>query len=92
MKKVVQEVMVLKLPSSMEAAEVEQLILEKLQIPREDIQVVEVKKGAVKLKVKKKLKKRVLKLMDKHVKYHEELINIRELADRYGFLNYFRIY
>ena len=88
----VQEYMVLKLPVSMEATEVEQLILEKFQIPKEDIQVVEVKKGAVKLKVKKKLKKKVLKLMDKHAKYHEELINIRRLADRHGFLNYFRVY
>lgn len=84
--------MVLKLPTSMEATEVEQMILEKLHIPREDVQVVEVKRGTVKLRIKKKLKKKVLKLMDKHVKYHEELINIRELADRYGFLNYFRIY
>ncbi|MGB5912782.1 MAG: hypothetical protein WBH31_16435 [Promethearchaeia archaeon] len=82
----------MKLPDSMEAAEVEQMILEMLQIPKEDIQLVEVKKGVVKLKVKKKLKKNVLRLMDKHVKYHEELINIRNLADRYGFLNYFRAY
>ncbi len=92
MKKVVQEVMVLKLPPSMKAAEVEQLILEKLHIPREDVQVVEIKRGAAKLRVKKKLKKKVLKLINKHAKYHEELIHIRELADRYGFLNYFRVY
>ena len=84
--------MVLKLPASMEAAEVEQMILEKLQIPKEDIQLLEVKKGAVKLKVKKKLKKKVLRLINKHAKYHEGLISIRELADRYGFLNYFRVY
>jgi len=88
----VQEFMVLKLPASIEAAEMEQIILEALQIPREDIQVVEVKKGAIKLRVKKKLKKKVLKLMNKHVKYHEELIDIRKLADRHGFLNYFRVY
>lgn len=88
----VQEVMVLKLPASMEVAEVEQIILEKLQIPREDVQVVEVKRGAVKLRVKKKLKKKVLRLINKHARYHEELINIRQLADRYGFLNYFRVY
>ena len=88
----VQEVIVLKLPASMEAAEVEQILLDKLQIPREDVQVVEVKKGAVKLRVKKKLKKKVLKLIDKHAKYHEELINIRQLADRHGFLNYFKVY
>ena len=88
----VQEVMVLKLPDWMEAAEVAQLILEKLHIPKEDVQVVEVKRGAVKLKLKKKFKKKVLKLMDKHAKYHEELINIRRLADRHGFLNYFKVY
>lgn len=88
----VQEVMVLKLPDWMEAAEMEQLILEKLHFPKEDIQVVEVKKGAVKLRVNKKLKNKVLKLINKHAKYHEELINVRRLADRYGFLNYFRIY
>ena len=88
----VQKVMVLKLPDSMEAAKVEQLILEKLQILREDVQVVEVKKGVVKLRVKKKLKNKVLKLINKHAKYHEELINVRRLADRYGFLNYFRVY
>ncbi|MFX0019980.1 MAG: hypothetical protein ACFFBT_12870 [Promethearchaeota archaeon] len=88
----VQEVMVLKLPASMEAAELEQLLVEKLQIPREDVQVVEVKRSAVKLRVKKKIKKKVLRLINKHAKYHEELINIRQLADRYGFLNYFRVY
>ena len=88
----VQEVIVLKLPASMEAAEVEQILLDKLQIPREDVQVVEVKKGAVKLRVKKKLKKKVLKLIDKHARYHEELIDIRRLADRHGFLNYFKVY
>ncbi len=88
----VQEVMVLRLPDWMEATEVEQIIVEKLQIPKEDVQVVEVKKGAIKLRVKKKLKNKVLKLINKHAKYHEELINIRELADRHGFLNYFRVY
>jgi len=92
MKKVVQEIMVLKLPNSMEAAEMEQFILERLQIPKEDIHVVEIKRGAVKLRVKKKLKKKVLRLINKHAKYHEELVDIRQLTDRYGFLNYFRIY
>ncbi|MFX1494035.1 MAG: hypothetical protein ACFFBZ_07115 [Promethearchaeota archaeon] len=46
----------------------------------------------MKLRVKKKVKKKVLRLIDKHAKYHEELISIRQLADRYGFLNYFRVY
>ena len=88
----VQEVMVLKLPDWMEAAEMEQLILDKFHFPKEDIQVVEVKKGAVKLRINKELKKKVLKLINKHAKYHEELIDIRKLADRHGFLNYFRVY
>ena len=88
-----QEIMILKLPGSMEAADLEKMLVEKLQLPEDAFQVVEVKKGKVTSKIERSLKKEVLNLVGGHAKYHEELRSvhdIRDVVDRFIFSNYFK--
>ena len=88
-----QEIMILKLPGSIEATDLEKMLVEKLQIPEDAFQFVEVKKGKVSSKIERSLKKEVLNLVGRHAKYHEELRSIRDVrdvVDRYIFSNYFK--
>ena len=88
-----QEIMILKLPGDMEAADLEKMLVEKLQLSEDAFQVVEVKKGKVTSKIERSLKKEVLNLVGGHAKYHEELRgvhDIRDVVDRFIFSNYFK--
>lgn len=88
-----QEIMILKLPGTMEAADLEKMLVEKLQLPKNAFQVVEVKKGKITSKIERSLKKEVLNLVGRHAKYHEELRSVRDVrdvVDFYIFSNYFK--
>lgn len=83
-----QEILIIWLSESKKAYQIQKMLSRNLDVTLDDIQLITIKSKNDRKKFKKQLKKNLLKSAGNYAKFHETLVDPREILHNYGFQNY----